>query len=72
MSEKHAHLTALEQELLAALKSLRNEILGIWHIAEPALRQEIGNTNYQVMAHKIEEANTAIAKATSKATGAAP
>jgi hypothetical protein len=43
-------------DLVKALKSLTNEMAGIWNAFEYGLRNEISNTNYAVAREKIAEA----------------
>jgi hypothetical protein len=63
-SEADAVLIAAAPELLDALDRLTGEVAACWGMDEVALRHELGNTNYSVVADRIEAARTAIAKAT--------
>lgn len=47
--------------LVKALKSLTNEMSGIWEVFEYGLRNEISNTNYAVAREKIVEAEQVLA-----------
>lgn len=49
--------------LLKALRSLTNEVSGQYTLAELAIRQELGNTNYQCVVDKLVDARAAIIKA---------
>jgi hypothetical protein len=68
METANAVLIAATPDLLTALINLSNEVLGSISLAELAIRQEIGNTNYNVLIQRAEEARAVIAKA----TGASP
>lgn len=37
------------------LKQLAREVRGVWSLDEPALRQAVGNTNYNIIAVLIEK-----------------
>ena len=60
----NALLIALAPDLLSALIKLSNEVLGSMHLAEEAIRQDIGNTNYNLLIQRAEEARAVVAKAT--------
>ena len=49
------------ERLVKALKSLTNEIAGIWDAFEYGLRHEISNTNYAVVRNKITAAERVLA-----------
>lgn len=49
--------------LTKALLSLSNEVRGQYTIGEPAIRQALGNTNYQCVIDKLEAARAALVKA---------
>ena len=63
VSDGIAALRQSHADLLAALTKLSNEVLGSLPLVEPMLRQEIGNTNYQILMQRAEEARAAIKKA---------
>lgn len=48
------------ERLVKALKSLTNEVNGIWDAFEYGIRQEISNTNYAVVLDKLKEAQRAL------------
>ena len=52
-------------ELAAALTRLSNEVLGSLPLMEPLARREFGNTNYNLIIQRAEEARAALAKAES-------
>ena len=47
--------------LLTALIKLSNEVLGSMPIVESAMRREIGDTNYNLLIQRAEEARALIA-----------
>ena len=49
------------QELLTVLNKLSNEVLGSMPLVESAMRREIGNTNYNLLIQRAEEARALIA-----------
>lgn len=51
------------QELLEALTKLSNEVLGTLPLMEPLARREFGNTNYNIIIQRAEEARALVAKA---------
>ena len=61
--DANCHLIAAAPDMLAALRSLRNEITGVWGAFAHEIRASISNTNYQVMLDKLDAANSVIAKA---------
>lgn len=63
----NVHLIAASPELLAALTSLMNEVGGAYRLAEHAIRAELGNTNYQCVIDKLEQARVVVAKAEGRA-----
>lgn len=60
----NALLIATAPDLLDALVKLSNEVLGSMSLVEPSMRREIGNTNYNLLIQRAEEARVLIAKAT--------
>ena len=56
-------LIAASPSLLDALIKLSNEVFGSMPISEAVIRQEIGNTNYNCLISRAEEARAAIIKA---------
>jgi hypothetical protein len=50
-------------DLLEALIKLSNEVLGTLPLIEAFARREFGNTNYNILIQRAEEARAAIAKA---------
>lgn len=62
-SNESPKVVAAAPDMLAALRSLRNEITGVWGAFEHEIRASISNTNYQVMRDKLDAANAAIDKA---------
>ena len=49
------------QDLLTVLINLSNEVLGSMPLVESAMRREIGNTNYNLLIQRAEEARALIA-----------
>lgn len=66
LSEKEAHLIATAPELFEELDRLAGEVRGCWGMAERALREIIGNTNYHIVEERLEASRAAIAKARRK------
>ena len=64
MQKANARLIAAAPALLEALIKLSNEVHGSLPLAEFDLRQMIGNSNYNILMQRAEEARAAIAKAT--------
>lgn len=58
----NARLIAAAPELLAALKKLTAEMVGIGGFG-PEIRELVGNTNWAVLTQRVQEAHAAIAKA---------
>ena len=54
IAEKDARIAELEAALNLADK-LAISVLGSWDAFEPALRSDIGNTNYRCVAEKVAE-----------------
>jgi len=52
-------------DLVTALRYLSNEVLGSLPLMEPLARQEFGNTNYNLLIQRAEEARAALARAES-------
>lgn len=48
--------------LMSALVSLRNEVSGLLVIAEPELREAVGNTNVDCLKRRVSEADVVIAE----------
>lgn len=63
---QNAHLIAAAPQLYEALDRLTGEVRACWGMSEPSLRHEIGNTNYQIVADRIEDALTALSAARGK------
>jgi hypothetical protein len=63
--EDIVHRSNCHDELVAALKHLRNEVTGFmgW---EQDLRELVGNTNVSVIIQRLQEADEALAKASQK------
>lgn len=61
--EANLRLMAAAPELLAALKSLRNEIVGQLGIAREEIREAISTTNLRCIENRIEQAEAIIAQA---------
>ena len=51
------------ERLRAALRKLANEVEGAWGIAELDIRCAIGNTNYQCVKLRLDEARAALGEA---------
>ena len=62
-NDANNRLIATTPDLLIALIKLSNEVLGSLPLMEELARREFGNTNYNVMIQRAEEARAAIAKA---------
>lgn len=62
-TDANARLIAAAPEMLEALDRLTGEVAAHWGMSEPMLRQELGNTNYSVVAVCIASARQAITKA---------
>lgn len=52
-------------DLRTALVNLSNEVLGSLPLMEALARQQMGNTNYNILIQRAEEARTVLAKAKS-------
>jgi hypothetical protein len=63
MDKPDACLIAAAPELLEALEQLTANVRGCWQMAEWAIREAVGNTNYHCVQDKLEQARAAIAKA---------
>ncbi len=59
----NAHLIAAAPDLYAELDGLAKEIWGAWTAAEADIRSALGNTNYNVVKRRLEQAQIALAKA---------
>jgi hypothetical protein len=59
----NARLIAAAPELYEALSKLANEVAGICELAEAAIREGAGHTNYSVLWQRQAEATLALAKA---------
>lgn len=62
-SKANAALFSAAPDLLAALKSLRNEVVGQLGIAREQIRAAISTTNLRCLERRAEEAESAIARA---------
>ena len=51
---------AQRDALAKALTSLSNEVMGSFPLVEYALRREMGNTNYNILLQRAEEARAAL------------
>ena len=58
-----ARLFTAAPDLLAALTKLSNEVMGTLPLMEALARQAVGNTNYNILIQRAEEARAVIAKA---------
>ena len=56
-------LIAAAPELLEELDRLTGEVRGCWGMAEQALREILGNTNYHIVEERLESSRIAVAKA---------
>ena len=61
--EANARLIAAAPELYEALSKLANEVAAICSLAEAAIRESAGNTNYSVLWERQARATLALAKA---------
>lgn len=52
------------EELREALDRLSGEVAGCWEMAERALRESIGNTNYHIVEERLEASRVALGIAT--------
>lgn len=62
----NARLIAAAPDLLEALEPLTNDVLGLMFIYEKELRPAVDNTKFSGIAHRLEKAYAAIAKAEGK------
>ena len=49
------------RKVAEAAKSLCADVQGAWSVGEHAIRQDLGNTNYEVVKHWLEETTNALA-----------
>lgn len=54
---------AMASDLFKALVNLSNEVLGSLPLMEEPARREFGNTNYNILIQRAEEARAAVSKA---------
>lgn len=62
-SAENARFVATAPNMLEALAKLANEVLGSLPLMEPLARREFGNSNYNILIQRAEEARAVIAKA---------
>ena len=60
--EEYEKLVAENAKLRAALTKLSNEVLGSLLLMEPLARQEFGNTNYNILIQRAEEARALLSE----------
>ncbi len=65
----NARLIAAAPELFEALRKLRNEVGGTLGTYEEGMRQLMGNTNYNVLVLRCEEAKVPLSRALDRENG---
>ncbi len=65
-SEANARLIAAAPDLVSALTALSHEMAGTLTAFQMAMREAVGNTNYNILVDRVDRANAALSKAGSE------